>query len=62
MIDLQMEVDHLKQEHSSLIQSIISACTRVGKDPEGRFPFNASDLADRILRLEGELRHARKRV
>jgi len=36
----------------SYANSIISACQSVGKDYKGDFPFNAFDLAQRIIKLE----------
>ena len=32
----------------------MSACEKVGKDSDGKFPVNAYELAERILKLEKE--------
>ena len=44
------------KESESMTKSIISACESVGRDTDGKFPFNAYDLAQRIIRVEAELK------
>ena len=47
-------IKKLESRIKSLEQSIISACETVGKDKNGKMPFNANDLAERILEHEKE--------
>ena len=54
-VDLEHHEDCIK-ESESMTKSIISACESVGRDTDGKFPFNAYDLAQRIIRVEAELK------
>ena len=49
---MELDARNKELEDESLFKSIKSACERVGKDANGKFPFNAHDLAERILGLE----------
>ena len=54
-VDLEHHEDCIK-ESESMTKSIISACESVGRDADGKFPFNAYDLAQRIIKLEAKLK------
>ena len=51
---VKLENRNKELEDESLFKSIKSACERVGKDASGKFPFNAHDLAERIIGLEAK--------
>jgi hypothetical protein len=61
-LDKQSYAYDLELENINYSTSIIKACEKVGKDSEGKFPFNAHDLAERILRVERENVELRKKL
>jgi cell division septum initiation protein DivIVA len=47
---LKTQIEKLKKQNDSLINSIISACTSV-KDDKGKMPLNAHEMAKEIRSL-----------
>ena len=54
MTKFKTSEDSLREQVNRSQKAIMSACEKVGKDSDGKFPVNAYELAERILKLEKE--------